>query len=642
MKKTIKCIAITVILGLILNIYAVSLWAQDIKEEKTASGIPYSQIEQTVSKYIKEREAGLASVAVGIFDGGETIIEAWYGESDSLQHIKANEETVYEWGSTSKLLVWVSVMQLEERGLLDLNEDIRAYLPEKFLNKSSFDDSPITMLNLMNHNAGFQEMVWTCDEDLSLEETLKKTQPIRIKRPGAVTAYSNWATGLAAFIVEQVSGEDYITYVTKNILSKLMMTHTSVGPNCQDNEWVKNKRKELKCYLKTVDLFEDYGNAYSRISPYPAGAATGTLSEFMTFAKAFVTESEACPLFKEKDTLKRMLEATSYYGKEGEQDIERNCHGMLVFQMGVPVKGHTGNTEGCTSMLVIEPKIGLGVVVMTNEVGETPFCYGIPQLLFGTYKGEGTPITQTPDISGIYCAYRGYSKGYIAKLYNTVGQMMPISKTASQVEFKVGTFLSLRQISNQVYLQDDGNGASIMIVATRDQKGNIILQNLESDYTIQLYYWLQVIMVLLMLIAFLSAVIIAIWQSMKLIIVQVRRVTVQGLDHKLSSYNRRAIILIIAFAVLFIFNFYIPIFETAIIDKQSTVVRCLLILIGTVVLLLNMIKSIIYYNKQRKITDKSCKLAKRQLRLSLVCIILSSATVLSMCYFQQFNFWACW
>ena len=47
-------------------------------------------------------------------------------------------------------------MQLVEQGKIDLNADIRTYLPEGFMTKLKYD-SPITMLNLMHHNAGFEE-----------------------------------------------------------------------------------------------------------------------------------------------------------------------------------------------------------------------------------------------------------------------------------------------------------------------------------------------------------------------------------------------------------------------------------------------------------------------------------------------------
>ena len=113
----------------------------------------------------------------------------------------------------AKLLVWVSVMQLYEQGKLELDRDISHYLPDGFLSNLSYD-MPVTMLNLMNHNAGFQEvyadvMVTDADYIVSLEEALRKHKPAQIYKPGTVTAYSNWGVALAGFIVEQVSGVSF-------------------------------------------------------------------------------------------------------------------------------------------------------------------------------------------------------------------------------------------------------------------------------------------------------------------------------------------------------------------------------------------------------------------------------------------------
>ena len=92
-------------------------------------------------------------MSVAVFDG-ENDIHIIYGKSDIENDISANEDTVYEWGSVSKLLVWTSAMQLYEQGKLDLNKDICSYLPEGFLSKLNYD-TPITMTDLMNHSAGF-------------------------------------------------------------------------------------------------------------------------------------------------------------------------------------------------------------------------------------------------------------------------------------------------------------------------------------------------------------------------------------------------------------------------------------------------------------------------------------------------------
>lgn len=121
-------------------------------QARTPSGIPYTEliehVDEYAAKYIGTTTAGASVLMV---KDGEIILNTSYGYADVENKVKITPETVFEWGSVTKLLVWTSVMQLVEQGKLDLEEDIRAYLPDGFFTKLHYD-KPITMLNLMHHN----------------------------------------------------------------------------------------------------------------------------------------------------------------------------------------------------------------------------------------------------------------------------------------------------------------------------------------------------------------------------------------------------------------------------------------------------------------------------------------------------------
>ena len=74
-------------------------------------------------------------------------------------------------------------MQLWEEGKIDLDEDIRTYLPEGFMKTLRYD-KPVTMTDLMNHQAGFGESTHAYKEDkgLSIEEILAVNQPEQVLR----------------------------------------------------------------------------------------------------------------------------------------------------------------------------------------------------------------------------------------------------------------------------------------------------------------------------------------------------------------------------------------------------------------------------------------------------------------------------
>ncbi len=123
------------------------------EENSTPSGIEFVNIGTEIDSYAAENEDSFASFAAAVFSGDEVLYSSHFGFIDRENQIAADENSVYEWGSISKMFVWVSVMQLHEQGKLDLEADIQTYLPEGFLTKLKYDE-PITMINLMNHNAG--------------------------------------------------------------------------------------------------------------------------------------------------------------------------------------------------------------------------------------------------------------------------------------------------------------------------------------------------------------------------------------------------------------------------------------------------------------------------------------------------------
>ena len=177
----------------------------------------YSEVEAGIDQYTDEHSEDLSGMAVSVFDDEGIVCEKYYGYADRENAQTVDENTVFEWGSSSKTLVWVSVMQQIEQGNIDPDADIEEYLPEGFLTNRAYA-KPVTMTNLMNHNAGYQEMAADLMlgkeyEVPSLAEALKKYEPVQVYEPGTVTAYSNWGTALAAYVVERVSGQDFSDYV---------------------------------------------------------------------------------------------------------------------------------------------------------------------------------------------------------------------------------------------------------------------------------------------------------------------------------------------------------------------------------------------------------------------------------------------
>ncbi len=172
----------------------------------------------------------IAGASVLVMKDGNVLLAKGYGYAD-LKSKKPVDPTatIFRLASISKLFTWVSVMQLVEKGQLNLDTDVNQYLD--FQIRPAFN-KPVTLRNLMTHTGGFEEtvndIIFTDPKKaITLRDFLIHNQPMRIFPPGEVPAYSNYGVGLASYIVQRASGEPFEQYVQEHIFAPLAMTHSS-------------------------------------------------------------------------------------------------------------------------------------------------------------------------------------------------------------------------------------------------------------------------------------------------------------------------------------------------------------------------------------------------------------------------------
>ena len=172
----------------------------------------------------------IGGASVLVMKDDEILLQKGYGYAD----VKAKKAvdpnaTIFRLASISKLFTWVSVMQLQEQGKLDLDTDVNRYLD--FEIRPAFN-KPVTLRNLMTHTGGFEEVsddiiVTDPRKAPSLRDDLIRNQPKRLFPPGEVPAYSNYGVGLASYIVQRISGEPFEQYVQDHIFGPLGMAHST-------------------------------------------------------------------------------------------------------------------------------------------------------------------------------------------------------------------------------------------------------------------------------------------------------------------------------------------------------------------------------------------------------------------------------
>ena len=397
-KSLVLVLSVLMMLGLLCSCNAAP---KKEEEEKKYEGTH----EQIINAFYEDHKDTAAGMMVGVFDKNGTIYEGYYGYSDIANGTKVDENTVIDWGSTTKTLVWVSVMQLWEQGKIDLEKDIREYLPEGFLTNLRYD-KPVRMIDLMNHRAGFQELYTDMFQRSgvkikSLEEALKFDEPEQVFEPDTITAYSNWGVALAGYIVERVSGQSFADYVHEHIFTPLGMKDSALAPDLSDNKSVRERRDKLVCYSGTTPV----GSAFYIIQLYPAGSCVSTLKDYIKYGSCFVQDK--FPLFEKQETFDAMMTATSYFA---DTKIARNAHGIWALPYGESVYGHGGNTQACSSYITFDLKKQIGCVVMTNQAGEQNFNDKMFEQIYGVNVWAFIPSDKAKE--GLYHPARTVLKGH--------------------------------------------------------------------------------------------------------------------------------------------------------------------------------------------------------------------------------------
>lgn len=334
--------------------------------------------------YALER-ARIPGAVVVVVRGNQVVLEKGYGFSDVAKRAPVlPETTLFRPGSVSKLFTWTAVMQQVEAGKIDLDKDVNAYLDFKI---PPYQGKPITMRNIMTHTAGFQESVrYLISSDPKAVMTLKKQMPLalpdRVFAPGTTPAYSNYATALAGYIVERVSGEPFDNYIENRIFKPLNMTHSTF-------------RQPLPARLvphmsKGYPDITQKAKPFEMVIPAPAGSLSASGADMGKFMIAHL--GDGAGLMK-PETAKQMHD----FKAPGVGPLNSMALGFYEqWVNGHRAIAHGGDTVWFHSYLWLFPDADIGVYISMNSAGTQGDAGAIRSALFHKFADRYLPGADKP------------------------------------------------------------------------------------------------------------------------------------------------------------------------------------------------------------------------------------------------------
>jgi len=305
----------------------------------------------------------IAGAVISVVKDGKPFFAKGYGFSNVEKRTPVSPDgTLFRPGSISKLFNWTSIMQQVEQGKLDLDRDVNEYLDFKI---PPTYPQPITLRNIMTHTPGFEEtiqelFVANASQLKPLDAYLKEHMPARIFPPGTTPAYSNYATALAGYILQRVSGEPFDSYIEHHIFQPLQMSHSTTRQPLPDN---------LKPLMSNgYDVASEPAKPFEFVEAVPAGSSSVTGADMQHFMIAHLQNGQYEGTQILRPETAQMMHARQF---SNLPDLNGMCLGFYEeTRNGHRIIGHAGDTQYFHSDLHLILDSGVGFFISYNGAGK--------------------------------------------------------------------------------------------------------------------------------------------------------------------------------------------------------------------------------------------------------------------------------
>src|SRR5579864_5100616 len=186
----------------------------------------YAAVAGALQPFIEHEmaEKHLPALSLVLVDDQQIVWAQGFGFADPGRKLSATAGTIYRAGSVSKLFTDIGIMQLVERGELDLDAPVTRYLGD-FHPKNPFG-KPITLRELMSHRAGLVREPpvghYFDPSEPSLGATVDSLNSTTlVYAPGTHTKYSNAGITVAGYVLERLKATLFAEYLKRAVLEPM-------------------------------------------------------------------------------------------------------------------------------------------------------------------------------------------------------------------------------------------------------------------------------------------------------------------------------------------------------------------------------------------------------------------------------------
>jgi len=304
-----------------------------------------------------------AGMSIAVVRGADTILLKGYGYADLELDVPTPAHAVYEIGSVTKQFTAAAVLQLQERGLLSLDDEITTYLPDY-----PTQGHRITIRRLLDHTSGikgYTEMpqFWSTMVSRALPRdslvALFAPEPFDFA-PGDAMIYNNSAYFLLGLIIEKASGQSYEDYIQERLFAPAEMSDSRY---CSQSAVVKRRAHGYQMGDHGLERASYLDHTW----PYAAGSICSTAWDMVAWNRALHGHGDGGGLLS-ADAYRALITP----GTLNDGTPLRYAKGLSVFEVdGRRRISHGGGIFGFVSESRYYPDDDLIVVVLINSTGPT-------------------------------------------------------------------------------------------------------------------------------------------------------------------------------------------------------------------------------------------------------------------------------
>lgn len=346
-------------------------------------------------------EQGAPGMTVAITDRTHTIKILTFGYSDVASKTAVTDATRFPIGSISKSMTALALLQLHDRGLVNLNAPVRKYLPWWALQGGD----GISVHQLLSHTGGVPDD-YTVDGSWGYEVAALR-HAHTIFKPGTSWSYSNDGFATVGAISEAVTGKTWQSGIETTVFAPLGMTHSSAAFTAENMADVATGYIFRASDQVAIPPHPDLMPVQAIDFVNPAGSVLSTPGDMAAYMRFFL--NGGAQLLKPA-TFAAMTSADRYSnGKaagapapimaEWPSFYRQYGYGLGIFNTrGDHLIGHTGGISGYTACMQMNLTQGFGVIAMSNLVEAPLHPCAIVKYAMDVLRAQklGQPIPDAP------------------------------------------------------------------------------------------------------------------------------------------------------------------------------------------------------------------------------------------------------